>query len=193
MCRSLRLFELWSSIAHGLHCPWLVDSIYGISFRLSALFRLSFQCWKRETIWHSRESAEHLNLPPIIRNSIVWKSFFRRTQNWYHLLKTDSCLESYVAVNKTATFGLFPQFIAVLRENTRDSLKCKIVLTRGKHLIIFLLDKAMLWRHKQRSVESTSDFVNQHDNHRYAIVGLFRKSRFHFTFVLVLNNTEQYK
>ena len=49
MCRSLRLFELWRSIAHVFYCAWRVDFRYGISFRLSARFRLSFQCWTCET------------------------------------------------------------------------------------------------------------------------------------------------
>ena len=102
-------------------------------------------------------------------------------------------MESYVPVNKIDTLGLFLQHVSILGENTRDSLKCKIVLTRGKHLIVFLLDKAMLGEDKKRSVESTDCFVNAHDAHVYAHPGLFSKSRFHFTFVLVLNNTEQYK
>ena len=90
MRRSLRQFELCSSTAYGYYCPWRVDSISGIRFRLSAHFRLTFQCWKLESNCSSDEPAEHLNIPPTIPNSTVGKSFFPRMQNWYHLLKTDS-------------------------------------------------------------------------------------------------------
>ena len=174
------------------YCTWRVDSSQGISFRLSAHFRLTFQCWSREKSCCSVEPAERLNLPPIVLSSIVGKSWTCRTQNRYHLLKTDSLLNSYLHVNKTLMIELFPQFVRVLRENTWDSRKCEIVLTRGKHVMIFLLDKPMLGVHKLRSFDSPDLFVNSHSTHVYVHPELFCKSRFHFTFVRVLNNTEQY-
>ena len=64
---------------------------------------------------------------------------------------------------------------------------------KGKHVILFLLDKAMLGKHKQRYIGSTDHFVNPPDAHVDAYAARLRKSRFTFTFMLVLNNTEQYK